>query len=180
MPSLDAEMWLPLPQEGVFAFFSDIENLHRLTPPWVHFETLTPRPIVLRAGLVVEHRLRIKGIPIRWKSQITLWEPPTRFIDEQRRGPYNAWIHRHEFAAEDGGTWVRDHITYEPRGWLLAGLVNRWLVAPELRRIFAHRHARLRELLAPGSSPERDRIAFHEHNLSDQGHKPDAQTRIRH
>lgn len=160
MPSytFDAEMWVPVSVDVVFAFFADTVNLDRMTPPWVHFRTVTPQPIEMRAGLILEHQLRIRGMPIRWKSEISVWQPPTRFVDEQRSGPYKFWTHRHDFAAENGGTWIRDHIDYCPRGWLLAPLVNRWLVAPDLRRVFAHRHQKIREALAPGSSTEFDRV----------------------
>ena len=156
--TLEAEMWLPMAIEEVFAFFSDITNLDRMTPPWVHFQTLMPRPIDMRAGTLLEHRLRIHGVPIYWESEITVWLPPTQFVDEQRRGPYKRWVHRHDFVADAGGTWIRDHVDYRPRGWICAALVNRWLVAPDLRRIFAYRHQKIREVLAPGSSAEKDRV----------------------
>jgi ligand-binding SRPBCC domain-containing protein len=159
MRTLDAEMWLPVPIEQVFAFFCEVANLDLLTPPWVHFETLTPRPIAMGAGTVIDHRLRIHGVPIRWQSEITVWQPPTQFVDEQRRGPYKLWVHRHDFVAEDGGTWIRDHVDYRPRGWICEALVDRWLVEPDLRRIFTFRHQRIREVLAPGTSAEKDRVA---------------------
>jgi ligand-binding SRPBCC domain-containing protein len=158
--SLDAQMWVPLPIDAVFAFFSDTVNLDRLTPPWVHFQTLTPRPIEMRAGTIIDHQLRIHGVPIRWTSEISVWQPPTQFVDEQRRGPYKVWVHRHDFVAENGGTWIRDHVDYRPRGWLLAPLVNRWLVGPDLKRIFAYRHHKIREALAPGTSAELDRVTI--------------------
>src|SRR6188474_1353561 len=105
--TLDAEMWLPMPVEEAFAFFQDIANLDRLTPPWVHFQTVGSGPIVLQRGALLEHRLRIHGIPISWRSEITVWQPPVQFVDEQRRGPYKTWVHRHDFIAENGGTWIR-------------------------------------------------------------------------
>ena len=158
MHTLDAQMWLPLPIDATFAFFRDIANLDRLTPPWVHFETIAPDPIVLTAGAVIDHRLRIHGMPIRWVSEITLWQPPTRFIDEQRRGPYKLWVHRHDFVEENAGTWIRDHVDYVPRGWILEPLLNRWLVAPDLRKIFTYRHKKIRELLAPDSASDGDNV----------------------
>ena len=113
--TLDAEMWIPVSIDQVFAFFSDTTNLDQMTPPWVHFQTLTPRPIEMRAGIVIDYRLRIHGVPIRWTSEITAWKPPTQFVDEQRRGPYKLWVHRHDFGAENGGIWIRDHVDYRPR-----------------------------------------------------------------
>jgi ligand-binding SRPBCC domain-containing protein len=159
MRTLDAEMWVPLSIDQVFAFFSDVKNLDVLTPTWVQFKTLTPAPLVMHAGLIIDHRLRIHGVPIHWRSEITVWQPPTQFVDEQRRGPYHTWIHRHDFVPEDGGTWIRDHVDYRPRGWICEPLVNRWLVARDLQRIFTYRHQKIREVLAPGSSAEKDRVA---------------------
>jgi ligand-binding SRPBCC domain-containing protein len=153
-------MWLPRSIEDAFAFFSDAGNLDALTPPWLDFRILTPRPIVMQAGTRIDYRLRVHLIPIRWQSEITVWQPPRQFVDEQRRGPYQLWHHRHDFAADAGGTWIRDHVEYQPRGWICAPLINRWLVAPDLRAIFAHRHRRIRELLAPHSISTQDKITL--------------------
>ncbi len=121
---LDAEMWLPLEVQTVFAFFSDARNLEALTPPWVRFNILTPGPIVLAQGTIIDYQLRIHYVPMRWRSEITLWDPPRRFADEQLSGPYKVWVHRHDFEQRDGGTWVRDHVNYRPRGWICEPLIN--------------------------------------------------------
>jgi ligand-binding SRPBCC domain-containing protein len=157
MRTFDAEMWLPLPIEAVFAFFADAANLDAITPPWLRFQTVQAA-VELKAGTIFDHRLKVHGVPIHWVSEITVWDPPLRFVDEQRRGPYKHWVHRHDFVAENGGTWVRDHVDYVPRGWVLEPLINRWLVAPDLRKIFAYRHGKIRELLAPGSDARADRV----------------------
>ncbi len=158
--TLHAEMWLPLPTEQVFAFFGNVANLDALTPPSLHFKTLAPDGLVLRAGTVLEHRLRMFGIPIRWQSELTVWNPPHQFVDEQRRGLYKTWKHRHDFLAHNGGTLICDHIEYRARGWFLEPLVHRWIVAPKLRAVFEHRHKRTRELLAPQSTGADDKIVF--------------------
>jgi ligand-binding SRPBCC domain-containing protein len=93
--TLETRLFLPRPLEIVFPFFADAGNLEILTPPWLRFEIVTPRPIAMRAGALIEYRLRLHGVPLRWQSEITAWEPPHRFVDEQRRGPYRAWIHEH-------------------------------------------------------------------------------------
>ncbi|HNX49005.1 MAG TPA: SRPBCC family protein [Thermoanaerobaculaceae bacterium] len=145
---LDSTMWLPRDRVEVFAFFADARNLETLTPPWLGFQILTPMPLDLRAGARIDYRLRVRGVPLRWQSEIAAWEPPTRFVDEQRHGPYRLWVHEHTFVERDGGTEVRDHVTYAvPGGWL----VERLLVGPDLRRIFAFRRATLARLfgLAP-------------------------------
>jgi ligand-binding SRPBCC domain-containing protein len=142
------EQWIAAPPEQVFAFFADAGNLDVITPPWLHFHTLTPRPIAMRPGAVIDYRLRIRGLPLRWQSEITVWEPPRRFVDVQSRGPYRRWVHEHTFIAEKGGTLVLDRIEYAVPGWLLAPLVRRWLVAPDLAKIFAYRKSRIEELLS--------------------------------
>ncbi len=131
----------PLPE--VFGFFSKAENLNLLTPPWVHFSILTPRPIEMRQGLVIQYRIRVRGIAHRWDSEITEWRPPFGFTDTQIRGPYRLWVHRHGFEETQEGTRVNDSITYRVPG---GAPVNRLYVAGELRRIFAYRQAKILEL----------------------------------
>ncbi|MGB9275140.1 MAG: SRPBCC family protein [Terrimicrobiaceae bacterium] len=97
------ELWLPRPLGEVFSFFADAGNLELLTPPQLNFHILTPCPLEMRVGLLIEYRLRVRGIPLRWQSEITAWEPPHRFVDEERRGPYRLWQHEHLFEERDGG-----------------------------------------------------------------------------
>jgi len=141
----EAEQWLPRPLEEVFAFFSDARNLEAITPPWLQFHVLTPQPIMMGAGTLIDYRLRVRGLPLRWQSEITAWEAPRRFIDEQRRGPYRQWLHEHLFAERDGGTLVRDRIDYAVPGGPLAPLLHRWWVGPDVQTIFAFRHRQLEE-----------------------------------
>jgi ligand-binding SRPBCC domain-containing protein len=143
--TLETELWLPRPRDEVFRFFADAFNLEALTPPWLKFEVLTPRPIEMRAGLRIDYRLRLRGLPLRWQSEITAWEPPVRFVDEQRRGPYRAWIHQHTFEERDGGTLARDMVRYDVIG---GRLVNRFFVRRDVRKIFEFRQERLREVFA--------------------------------
>lgn len=142
---LERSLWLPLPLDQVFPFFGTASNLNDLTPPWVHFQILTPEPIVMAVGTRIEYRLRLHGVPIRWETEITVWEPPHRFVDVQLRGPYRRWEHEHRFSPKEGGTLVEDHVTYQvPGGWFEPILV-RWLVAPDLERLFAYRRTRVLE-----------------------------------
>jgi ligand-binding SRPBCC domain-containing protein len=143
--TLEAELWLPRRREEVFPFFADAFNLEALTPPWLKFEVLTPRPIEMRAGLRIDYRLRLRGLPLRWQSEITAWEPPCRFVDEQRRGPYRAWIHEHTFAERDGGTLAQDVVRY---GVIGGRLVNTLFVRRDVERIFRYRQKKLREVFA--------------------------------
>jgi ligand-binding SRPBCC domain-containing protein len=143
---LHDELFLPLPREQVFAFFADARNLEAITPPWLAFRITTPGPIVMEPGALIDYRLRLRGVPIGWRTRISAWEPPHRFVDEQLRGPYSLWQHEHTFEDVDGGTLVSDRVTYSHFG---GRLINGLLVRPDLERIFAYRKQRTLELLAP-------------------------------
>lgn len=140
---LHSESWLPRTRAEVFPFFADAANLERITPPWLRFEMLTRGPVEMRVGTLIDYRLRVRGFPIRWQSEITCWEPPRRFVDEQRRGPYRLWVHEHQFTEVDGGTRVEDKVEYAVP---LGVLVQKLLVGPDLRKIFEYRKAILRDL----------------------------------
>jgi ligand-binding SRPBCC domain-containing protein len=147
MRNFESRLWLPQPREEVFAFFSDARNLDLITPPWLHFRTITPDPIAIQPGAVIDHRLRVHGFPLRWRSEITDWDPPARFVDEQVRGPYQLWIHEHRFEDQDNGTLVHDHVCYAV---LFDFLLHRFLILPDIEGIFAWRERRLREIFATG------------------------------
>ena len=134
----EAEQWFARPRENVFKFFSNARNLERLTPPLLRFEILTPGPIEMRVGALIDYRLRVHGIPIRWQSEITVWEPPVRFVDTQRRGPYRWWVHEHEFVEDDGRTIMRDRVDYGVPG---GAIVHRLLVRRQLLHIFDYRRS---------------------------------------
>jgi len=136
------ELWLPLPPEQVFPFFADAANLQALTPPWLHFEILTPQPIVMAEGALIDYRLRVHGLPLRWRTRINVWELPHRFVDEQLRGPYRQWIHEHTFEARGGGTLARDRVRYAVP---LDFLVHPWFVRPDIEKIFAFRTQELQK-----------------------------------
>jgi ligand-binding SRPBCC domain-containing protein len=141
--TVETRLFLPGPLEIVFPFFADAGNLETITPPWLRFEILTPRPIIMGVGTLIEYRLRLHGIPLRWRSEITAWEPPHRFVDEQLRGPYRTWIHEHTFTVCPGGCEARDLVCYAPPGgWLGDFLV----VRRDVRKIFEYRVGKLREL----------------------------------
>ena len=141
--TLETEQWLPLPREEVFPFFADAFNLETITPPLLEFRVVTPPPITMQAGTVIDYRLKLRGIPLRWRSEITRWEPPALFVDEQRRGPYRFWRHMHTFAESGSGTIACDYVEYAVIG---GAIVRNLLVAPDLRRIFAYRQEKLSEL----------------------------------
>lgn len=144
-----ASVRLPRPLSEVFPFFSDAYNLETLTPPWLKFEVLTPRPIEMAAGAIIDYRLKVRGLPMRWKSEITAWEPPYRFVDEQRRGPYSLWVHEHRFREEDGYTIAEDSIRYAVPG---GALIHSLFVRRDVEKIFAFRRQKMQELF--GATPE--------------------------
>jgi ligand-binding SRPBCC domain-containing protein len=138
-------LFLPHPLEAVFSFFADAENLEAITPPWLRFEILSPMPMVMQTGAIIEYRLRLHGIPLRWKSEITVWDPPLRFVDEQRRGPYRRWIHEHTFTQRGNGCEMRDFVRYSvPGGWL----ANLLFVQRDVRRIFEYRFRKLSDFFS--------------------------------
>ena len=110
---LESAVILPHPRECVFAFFADAMQLETLTPTWLQFEVVTPGPICLQEGAIIDYRLKLHGFPIRWRSRISVWEPPFRFVDEQIRGPYRRWEHEHLFEEVDGGTKVTQHAVFQ-------------------------------------------------------------------
>lgn len=143
--SFEDELWVARPLEVVFGFFADAGNLEAITPPWLRFEILTPRPIAMRAGALIDYRLRVRGVPLRWRTEITAWEPPHFFVDEQLRGPYRLWVHEHRFRAVRGGTAVLDHVRYRVPG----GRLVSWLfVRRDVERIFAFRRQLLQARFA--------------------------------
>jgi ligand-binding SRPBCC domain-containing protein len=148
---LDSQIWLPRPIDEVFAFFSNAMNLEILTPPFVNFHVLTPEPIVMNPGTRLQYRIGLHGIPVKWESEITLWEPPNRFVDDQVRGPYRCWHHEHKFASRDGDTEVTDHVEYSVWG---GALVHKLLVERDLQKIFGYRSKKLAELF-PKEKTER-------------------------
>jgi ligand-binding SRPBCC domain-containing protein len=140
------EQVVPRPLPETFAFFSRARNLQAITPPWLRFEVLTPEPIAMRTGTVIEYRLRLHGIALRWTARIEDWREGRAFVDRQIRGPYRVWHHRHEFQAHADGTLVRDHVHYAlplgPLGALAHGRVRR-----DLDRIFDFRAAAVARLI---------------------------------
>jgi ligand-binding SRPBCC domain-containing protein len=141
--TLHTELWLPRPRNEVFPFFAEARNLEAIIPPWLKFEVLTPAPIKMRPGALIDYRIRVHGIPIRWRTEIAEWQPPHRFVDVQLCGPYRLWHHTHTFEERDGGTLCGDHVRYRPRG----GALIHWLfVRSDVERIFQYRQQRLKEL----------------------------------
>lgn len=145
MHHLHKEQWIHRPLSEVFEFFSQAKNLEWLTPDFLNFKILTPEPIEMRQGLLIDYRLRLYGIPFRWQSKISTWDPPHCFVDEQVKGPYRYWHHMHAFKEEKGGTRIIDDVRYRIWG---GNWINRLFVRPDVERIFNYRKQRLTEHFA--------------------------------
>ena len=127
---LRREQRLPGTPEDVFPFFADARNLEAITPPWLGFRVVTPEPIDMGAGALIEYRLKLRGVRLGWRTRIAVWDPPRRFVDVQISGPYRLWHHTHDFEPDGaGGTLMRDTVRYAipfgPLGRLAHGLVVR-------------------------------------------------------
>lgn len=140
---LHREQVVRRPIGDVFPFFADAGNLDALTPPWLAFEILTPQPVEMRPGCVLDYRLRWHGWPLRWRTLIEVWEPPARFVDVQLRGPYRLWHHTHAFTPVAGGTRLTDHVRYALPLGPLGRLAHRLAVRRDIETIFDFRGERI-------------------------------------
>lgn len=144
---LRSSLQLAVPRPTVFEFFSRAENLGRITPPELAFAIRTPLPIAMHEGTLIDYTIGLHGLPMKWRTRISRWVPAEEFEDEQLRGPYKQWIHRHRFRDDGaGGTIIDDEVRYrlpfEP-----LGDIAHFAVKLQLRRIFSYRSAKVRELL---------------------------------
>lgn len=139
MNTLRRTITIPGTLDTVFEFFNRPENLEQLTPASLKFRMLTPSPVAMHNGAVLDYVIRLMGLPLRWTSVITGYDPPHEFVDVQLRGPYAFWHHRHRFESAAEGVDVIDEIHYE----IGFSLVGRWLLKPIIQRqlsgIFSYR-----------------------------------------
>jgi ligand-binding SRPBCC domain-containing protein len=145
---LRSTVFVPRPRQEVFTFFARAENLGTLTPPELGFRIITSLPIVMEAGAIIDYTIRLWKFPMVWRTRITTWEPPLRFVDEQLRGPYRQWTHQHTFIEVEGGTRIEDEVHYR----LPFGIIGR-VIAPAIRlqlgRIFRYRESTVQSLFPP-------------------------------
>ena len=136
----------------MFPFFADARNLEAITPPLLRFRVVTPGPIVMRPGTLIQYRLRLRGLPVNWLTSIQEWDPPHRFVDVQLRGPYALWHHAHDLRDDgEGGTIMRDTVRYAIGLGPLGELAHRLIVRRDLDVIFAFRHAAVARRVWPNT-----------------------------
>ena len=145
--SIEREQVVPQPADEAFAFFADAYNLEAITPPWLRFRILTPRPIAMREGALIDYRLSLHRVPCRWHTRIDVWEPGRRFVDRQISGPFSVWDHTHTFESVGGGTLIRDHVVYRMPLGPLGEIGRRVLIGRDLERIFDYRREAIERLL---------------------------------
>lgn len=150
---LERAQLVALPREVVWAFFADPRNLEAITPDFLRFRILTARDVPMHPGALIDYRISLHGVPVRWRTRIEEVVPGTAFVDVQLRGPYRRWRHLHRFSDVPGGTRVDDRVEYELPLGPLGTLVRSLFVARTLERIFDHRGERIEALLAPPPAP---------------------------
>ncbi|MEO8575155.1 MAG: SRPBCC family protein [Gemmatimonadales bacterium] len=137
---IEQRVWVPHPVTTIFPFFAAAENLERMTPPELGFQIRSDLPISMRPGALIDYTIRLYGIPMKWRTEITRWDPPASFEDVQLRGPYAKWVHTHTFVEEGGGTTIEDRVVYAlPFGPL--GAIAHPFVRRQLKRIFEYRES---------------------------------------
>jgi len=139
MYRLTSEQLVPAPLDEVFAFFSAPENLARITPSWLGFQILTPSPVAMRIGALIDYQISLGPLPTHWRTMITAYDPPHMFVDEQLAGPYSFWHHTHRFESAGTGTRILDEVLYLMPFGPLGKLVHKLVVRRQLAGIFSHR-----------------------------------------
>ena len=145
---LERSQRLELPAERAFEFFTDASNLEAITPPWLDFKVVTPAPVEMREGVLIEYRLKLHRLPVRWRTRIVSWDPPVRFVDIQLRGPYALWEHTHGFEPDgEQAVVIRDRVRYALPFGALGRLAHAAFVRRDLERIFDYRQRAVAERL---------------------------------
>jgi ligand-binding SRPBCC domain-containing protein len=153
--TLTRQQFVPAPVADVFAFFSRPENLAKLTPPELGFLILTPSPIAMKQGALIDYTIRVFGMRVRWTTLITAYDPGRSFVDEQLRGPYSYWHHSHFFEEAPGGTMVRDEIRYALPFGPLGRLAHALVVKRQLASIFEYRARMVGTMFGEGGGGRR-------------------------
>lgn len=143
------KQFIPLQRKEVFSFFGKAENLEILTPPWLHFHIEKKSTPSVEKGTLINYKLKIHKIPVKWKTLISEWTPDSSFVDNQLSGPYAKWRHLHTFEDVHGGTLISDEVTYRPPGWIFGKLLVPF-IGKDIRQIFQYRKTKIKELYQKG------------------------------
>ena len=125
--------------DNVFDFFAKPENLKKITPEKLSFNIITPTPITMDKGTVIDYTIRLFGIQVHWRTLITMYDPPHEFIDEQIKGPYNFWHHNHKFKEVEGGVEISDKVNYSIPMGVFGRVLHFFWIKRDLEKIFLHR-----------------------------------------
>ena len=155
--NLEFEQFIDLPIEDVFDFFSKPENLSLITPPRLRFDILTPTPLEMKEGQLIDYSLKILYlIKLHWRTLITDYQKPYKFIDQQIKGPYTLWHHTHIFEEKDGGTLIKDNLKYViPFGWI-GRAIHFIYIKHDINGIFQYRHKILNDIFSEIKNQSRD------------------------
>ena len=137
--TLESNQFINKPIEEVFQFFSKPENLSVITPAKLGFKILSPNPIKMEVGRLIDYNIYLMGIPIHCRTLITDYEPPNMFVDQQIKGPYAMWHHTHTFHKVKGGVEIKDRVVYSIPFGFLGRLLNYLWIKRDLNNIFLHR-----------------------------------------
>lgn len=136
---IKTSQFIKRPLAEVFEFFSRPENLAQVTPAKLHFRILTPQPLEMKQGAVIDYTIKLFKIFVHWRTLITAFEPPYRFVDEQIKGPYSYWHHNHIFKEVNGGVEIQDTVSYSIPFGLLGKLLHAVWIKRDLEGIFEYR-----------------------------------------
>lgn len=134
-----SEQWIPRSPGEIFPYFCSETNLENLTPPFLKFKVLGKSTQKIEVGTLIDYRMSLHGLPVRWKTQIDTWKNGESFSDRQLHGPYQKWHHLHEFIPLAGGTLMRDRVLYKLPLGIIGEAIGGGRVLTEVTRIFAYR-----------------------------------------
>lgn len=149
---LERKQIIAAPRDKVFEFFADAENLEIITPPELKFKILTPQPIDIKKGALIDYRLKLRGIPLTWKTEITLWNPPYEFVDTALKSPYRQWIHLHKFSVDEQDRTVMEDVVRYRLPLEPFGDIAHFFVRSELNYIFDYRYKIIEEIFGNPAS----------------------------
>lgn len=137
--NINTKQIIKRPLDDVFEFFSRPENLEKITPKNLAFKILTPKPLVMKQGAVIDYTIKLFKMPIHWRTLITSYEPNHMFVDEQMKGPYSLWHHTHIFKETDEGVEILDNVVYAIPFGIIGRILHYLWIKRDLKNIFEYR-----------------------------------------